>query len=120
LRPIIDPDDSHPSGSIFLQLAHIQQDLHKVQEYFQAAPEMANLPKRLDELSTSVATFGSQIRDLGATVNTLKETNMRVQDAQTTMQQNISSIKVNTINIEAEMKIVEIKLTCSTFIAIFL
>ncbi|XP_018052657.1 PREDICTED: uncharacterized protein LOC108690072 isoform X1 [Atta colombica] len=76
-----------------VQLAHIQQDLHKVQEYFQAAPEMANLPKRLDELSTSVATFGSQIRDLGATVNTLKETNMRVQDAQTTMQQNISSIK---------------------------
>ncbi|KYN34876.1 hypothetical protein ALC56_10844 [Trachymyrmex septentrionalis] len=86
-------DDSHPSGSILLHLAHIQQDLHKVQEYFQAAPEMANLPKRLDELSTSVATFGSQIRDLGATVNTLKETNMRVQDAQTTMQQNISSIK---------------------------
>ncbi|XP_018402571.1 PREDICTED: uncharacterized protein LOC108779619 isoform X2 [Cyphomyrmex costatus] len=76
-----------------VQLAHIQQDLQKVQEYFQAAPEMANLPKRLDELSTSVATFGSQIRDLGATVNTLKETNMRVQDAQTTMQQNISSIK---------------------------
>ncbi|XP_011641698.1 uncharacterized protein LOC105430061 isoform X2 [Pogonomyrmex barbatus] len=74
-------------------LAHIQQDLHKVQEYFQAAPEMANLPKRLNELSTSVATFGSQIRDLGATVNTLKETNMRVQNAQVTMQQNISSIK---------------------------
>ncbi|XP_025989521.1 uncharacterized protein LOC105203069 isoform X2 [Solenopsis invicta] len=74
-------------------LAHIQQDLHKVQEYFQAAPEMANLPKRLDELSTSVATFGSQIRDLGATVNTLKETNMKVQDTQTIMQQNISSIK---------------------------
>ncbi|EZA53275.1 hypothetical protein X777_06354 [Ooceraea biroi] len=76
-----------------VQLAHIQQDLHKVQEYFQAAPKMANLPKRLDELSTSVATFGSQIRDLGATVDTLKETNMRVQDAQTVMQQNISSIK---------------------------
>ncbi|XP_011068755.1 PREDICTED: uncharacterized protein LOC105154737 [Acromyrmex echinatior] len=71
----------------------VKRILHKVQEYFQAAPEMANLPKRLDELSTSVATFGSQIRDLGATVNTLKETNMRVQDAQTTMQQNISSIK---------------------------
>jgi len=98
-------DDSRPSGSILLQLAHIQQDLHKVQEYFQAAPEMANLPKRLDELSTSVATFGSQIRDLGATVNTLKETNMRVQDTQTTMQQNISSIKVNTVNIRMEMKI---------------
>ncbi|KAL0128813.1 hypothetical protein PUN28_003889 [Cardiocondyla obscurior] len=74
-------------------LSHIQQDLHKVQEYFQAAPEMANLPKRLDELSSSVATFGSQIRDLGATVKTLKETNMRVQDGQITMQQNISSIK---------------------------
>ncbi|XP_020289749.1 uncharacterized protein LOC109857643 isoform X2 [Pseudomyrmex gracilis] len=74
-------------------LAHIQQDLHKVQEYFQAKPEMANLPKRLDELSTSVGTFGSQISDLGATVKTLKDTNMRVQDAQTTMQQNINNIK---------------------------
>lgn len=80
--------------SILLQLAHIQQDLHKVQDYFQAAPEMANLPKRLNELSASVATFGSQIRDLGATVDTLKATNVRIQDAQTAMQQNVSSIKV--------------------------
>jgi len=88
-------NDSYSSGSILLQLAHIQQDLHKVQEYFQAAPKMANLPNRLDELSTSVATFGSQIRDLGATVDTLKETNMRVQNSQTIMQQNISSITVN-------------------------
>ncbi|XP_072759351.1 uncharacterized protein [Anoplolepis gracilipes] len=74
-------------------LAHIQQDLHKVQEYFQTAPEMATLPKRLNELSASVATFGSQINDLGATVKTLKETNVRIQDAQTAMQQNVSSIK---------------------------
>ncbi|XP_050448874.1 uncharacterized protein LOC126850196 isoform X2 [Cataglyphis hispanica] len=74
-------------------LAHIQQDLHKVQEYFQTAPEMATLPKRLNELSASVATFGSQINDLGATVKTLKETNVRIQDAQTAIQQNVSSIK---------------------------
>ncbi|KAM0730913.1 EF-hand calcium-binding domain-containing protein 14 [Formica fusca] len=76
-----------------VQLAHIQQDLHKVQEYFQTAPEMATLPKRLNELSASVATFGSQINDLGATVKTLKETNVRIQDAQTAMQQNVGSIK---------------------------
>ncbi|XP_050448876.1 uncharacterized protein LOC126850196 isoform X4 [Cataglyphis hispanica] len=76
-----------------VQLAHIQQDLHKVQEYFQTAPEMATLPKRLNELSASVATFGSQINDLGATVKTLKETNVRIQDAQTAIQQNVSSIK---------------------------
>lgn len=76
-----------------IQLAHIQQGLHQVQEWFQAAPELANVPKDLNALSTSVATFGSQIRDLRATVNSLKETNMRVQDAQTIMQQNISSIK---------------------------
>lgn len=84
---------------IFLQLSHIQQGLHQVQEWFQAAPELANVPKDLNALSTSVATFGSQIRDLGATVNSLKETNMRMQDAQTTMQQNISSIKVTIRNI---------------------
>ncbi|XP_029157083.1 uncharacterized protein LOC114929658 isoform X3 [Nylanderia fulva] len=82
-----------------IQLAHIQQDLHKVQDYFQAAPEMANLPKRLNELSASVATFGSQIRDLGATVDTLKETNVRIQDAQTAMQQNVSSIKQSMVEL---------------------
>ncbi|KAG5315948.1 EFC14 protein, partial [Acromyrmex insinuator] len=80
---------------IFSRLSDLKQQINNftVQVKLAAAPKMANLPKRLDELSTSVATFGSQIRDLGATVNTLKETNMRVQDAQTTMQQNISSIK---------------------------
>ncbi|XP_014488655.1 PREDICTED: uncharacterized protein LOC106751909 isoform X1 [Dinoponera quadriceps] len=75
-----------------IQLAHVQQSLHKVQQCFQAAPELANVPA----LSSSVATFGSQIRDLKATVNFLKETNMRVQDTQTAIQQNISSIK-NTV-----------------------
>lgn len=75
---------------MILQLAHIQQGLHKVQQCIQAAPELANVPA----LSSSVATFGSQIRDLKATVNSLKETNMRLQDAQTTIQQNISSIRV--------------------------
>ncbi|XP_054010994.1 uncharacterized protein LOC128893780 isoform X2 [Hylaeus anthracinus] len=75
------------------QLAVIQRDRQSVEEWFKAAPELANVPTDLKALSSSVVSFGSQIQDLSATVKTLKEFNVRVQDAQTTMQQNISSIK---------------------------
>ncbi|XP_031848995.1 uncharacterized protein LOC116434589 isoform X2 [Nomia melanderi] len=78
------------------QLAVIQRDLHQVEEWFKAAPELANVPTDLKALSSSVVSFGSQIQDLSATVKTLKESNARVQDAQATMQQNITSIK-NTV-----------------------
>lgn len=76
-----------------IQLAGVQHELHKVQGWFEAAPELAHFPTDLKDLSSSVASFGSQIQDLGATVNRLKETNAKVQDAQTIMQQNITSIK---------------------------
>ncbi|XP_076625841.1 uncharacterized protein LOC143344085 isoform X1 [Colletes latitarsis] len=80
------------------QLAVIQRDLHRVEEWFKADPELANVPTNmLKALSSSVVSFGSQIQDLSATVKALKESNARVQDAQTTMQQNISSIK-NTVS----------------------
>lgn len=79
---------------ILLQLAGIQRDLHRVEEWFKAEPELANVPTDLKAVSSSVASFGSQIQDLGATVKTLKESNARVQDVQATMQQNITTIKV--------------------------
>lgn len=75
------------------QLAVIQRDLHRVEEWFKAAPQLANVPKDLKALSSSVVSFGSQIQDLSATVKTLKESNAKVQDVQATMQQHISSIK---------------------------
>ncbi|XP_076231791.1 uncharacterized protein LOC143177622 isoform X1 [Calliopsis andreniformis] len=78
------------------QLGVIQRDLHRVEEWFKADPELANVPRDLKALSSSVVSFGSQIQDLSATVKTLKESNARVQDAQTVMQQNITSIK-NTV-----------------------
>ncbi|XP_006607458.1 uncharacterized protein LOC102678326 [Apis dorsata] len=78
------------------QLAVIQHDLHRVEEWFKADPTLINVPTDLKALSSSVMSFGSQIEDLRATVKTLKESNARVQDVQTTMQQNITSIK-NTI-----------------------
>lgn len=80
---------------MIFQLAVFQRDLHQVEEWFKAAPELANVPTDLKALSSSVVSFGSQIQDLSATVKTLKESNARVQDAQATMQLNITSIKVN-------------------------
>lgn len=78
------------------QLASIQRDLHQVEEWFKAEPELANVPTDLKALSKSVASFGSQLRDLSATLKTVKESNVRVQDVQATMLQNITSIK-NTV-----------------------
>ncbi|CAD1468782.1 unnamed protein product, partial [Heterotrigona itama] len=75
------------------QLAVIQRDLHRVEEWFKEDPALFNVPTDLKALSSSVVSFGSQIQDLSATVKALKESNARVQDVQTTMQQNISSIK---------------------------
>ncbi|XP_078039903.1 uncharacterized protein LOC144471589 isoform X2 [Augochlora pura] len=78
------------------QLTAIQRDLHQVEEWFKAEPQLANVPTELNSLSNSVASFGSQIRDLSATLDTLKASNARVQDVQTTMLQNITNIK-NTV-----------------------
>ncbi|XP_029051169.1 uncharacterized protein LOC114879923 isoform X2 [Osmia bicornis bicornis] len=75
------------------QLATIQHDLHRVEEWFKEAPQLANVPTDLKALSSSVVSFGSQIQDLSATVKTLKESNAKLQDVQATMQQNISSVK---------------------------
>ncbi|CAL7938859.1 unnamed protein product [Xylocopa violacea] len=78
------------------QLVVIQRDLHHVEEWFKADPALVNVPTDLKALSSSVASFGSQIQDLSATVKTLKESNARAQDVQTIMQQNITNIK-NTV-----------------------
>ncbi|KAK9299512.1 hypothetical protein QLX08_007525 [Tetragonisca angustula] len=75
------------------QLAVIQRDLHRVEEWFKEDPALFNVPTDLKALSSSVVSFGSQIQDLSTTVKALKESNARVQDVQTTMQQNITSIK---------------------------
>ena len=79
---------------LYLQLSSIQHGLHQVQDWLEAAPELANMPQHLKMLSTSVASFGSQIQDLVTTVNTLKITNTRIQDAQITMLHNISNVEV--------------------------
>ncbi|KAG7189893.1 hypothetical protein KM043_006064 [Ampulex compressa] len=76
-----------------IQLADIQGGLRKVQEWFRAAPKLASVPDDLKALSSSVLSFGSQIRDLGVTVNTLKKANAKVQDIQAIVQSNISSIQ---------------------------
>ncbi|XP_012285791.1 uncharacterized protein LOC105702650 isoform X2 [Orussus abietinus] len=75
------------------QLSGMQHGLRQVQETLQDSPELASVPKGLNELSNTVARFGSQIQDLGVTIATLKRTNAKLQDAQTTMRQNITDLK---------------------------
>lgn len=80
-------------NNVTIQLVNIQHGLHQVQEWVHDAPELANVPKDLNALSITVVSLGSQIRDLNATVTTLKETNLRIQGIQNTIQQNISNIQ---------------------------
>lgn len=66
-----------------------------MQESLQGAPELTDVPKNIKTLFTNTASFGSQIRDLGATVDILKEANTKLHDVQTMMQQNLTNIQVN-------------------------
>ncbi|KAK0085109.1 hypothetical protein PV325_005779 [Microctonus aethiopoides] len=76
-----------------IQLSSIQQGLQQMQELLHGAPELTSVPKKLKEALTSVATFGSQIKDLQATVGSLKETNTKLQDTQNVLRENITDTK---------------------------
>lgn len=69
-----------------------------MQELLHGAPELTSVPKKLKEALTSVATFGSQIKDLQATVGSLKETNTKLQDTQNVLLENITDTKVISMN----------------------
>ncbi|XP_012263468.2 kinesin-like protein KIN-14D isoform X2 [Athalia rosae] len=75
------------------QLSNIQHELHDVQESLRAAPELVDVPKKLNSLLGEVGTFGSQIRDLGATVNSMKEANTRIQNVQNNLLQNVTTME---------------------------
>jgi predicted nuclease with TOPRIM domain len=76
------------------QLSAVQAGLHVVEERLKAAPELVNLPQDVQSLLTSVASFGSQIRDLNTTVTVLKNENSQLQEASKTLLQNVTSLRV--------------------------
>ena len=65
----------------------MQHNLYQVQKWLQDSQTLNNLPVDLTGLSQNVV-------DLLAAVNTLKETNTKIQETQNIMQQNITNIKV--------------------------
>jgi uncharacterized protein (DUF3084 family) len=70
--------------------------LHVVEERLKATPELVNLPQDVQSLLTSVASFGSQIRDLNTTVTVLKSENSQLQEASKTLFANVTTLKVCT------------------------
>jgi uncharacterized protein (DUF3084 family) len=79
------------------QLSGVQAGLHVVEERLKATPELVNLPQDVQSLLTSVASFGSQIRDLNTTVTVLKNENSQLQEASKTLFENVTSLKVGTV-----------------------
>lgn len=100
---------------IYLQLALIQRIMHHAKGWFNEGPALFKVQGDLKDLSSSVVSFGSQIQDLSSTVTTLKESNARIQDVQTTIQQNVTSIKVHnqTFLIKIFRKCIKIWSTCN-------
>jgi uncharacterized protein (DUF3084 family) len=78
------------------QLSGVQAGLHVVEERLKATPELVNLPQDVQSLLTSVASFGSQIRDLNTTVTVLKNEDSQLQEASKTLFENVTSLKVCT------------------------
>lgn len=79
---------------ICLQLSGFQARLHDVDDRLKAAPQLVNLPQDVQSLSTSVASFGSQIRDLNTTVTMLKNENSQLQEASKTLSENVTTLMV--------------------------
>lgn len=77
-----------------MKLSGIQQGLHQVQKLLQDAPELKTVPKSLTDVITSVASFGSRLRDLEVTVGDLKEAETKLLDVQRVLQQNITNTEV--------------------------
>ncbi|XP_067003201.1 paramyosin isoform X2 [Anabrus simplex] len=75
------------------QLTVVQYGLRDMEERLKAAPELVNMPRDLHALSSSVASFGSQIGDLNATVSALKAQNNQLQETSKSLVQNITSVK---------------------------
>lgn len=77
-----------------LQLLGIQAGLRDVDDRLKAAPQLVNLPQDVQSLSTSVASFGSQIRDLNTTVTLLKNENSQLQESSKALFENVTTLKV--------------------------
>jgi hypothetical protein len=67
--------------------------LQNVEERLKAAPELVTLP-HVQSLSVSVASFGSQIRDMNTTVTGLKSDNIQLQDTAKILIENVTTLKV--------------------------
>lgn len=76
------------------QLSGIQARLHDVDDRLKAAPQLVNLPQDVQSLATSVASFGSQIRDINTTVTMLKSENSQLQEASKTLSEDVTTLKV--------------------------
>lgn len=70
--------------------------MSKVEERFKTSPELINVPQEVQTLKTNIATFGSQIEDLLATVSQLKESNTHLAETTQVLQSNVTTLKVST------------------------
>lgn len=86
-------------GNFSSKLGDVQDGFHNVQEKLDGAPELVNVPQTIKDLQGSVAGFGSQIRDLAATVENLKSQNTKYQELSTNIVQNLTTVResVNTL-----------------------
>uniref|UniRef100_A0A1B6DNU3 EF-hand domain-containing protein n=1 Tax=Clastoptera arizonana TaxID=38151 RepID=A0A1B6DNU3_9HEMI len=75
------------------EVASVSNGLNRVEERFKTSPELINVPHDIQTLTTNVASFGSQMKDLASTVAQLKDANLHITEAAHVLNLNLTSLK---------------------------
>lgn len=85
-----------------LEVAEVKNVLRTVQDRLKSSPDQFNNPQLVKDLSNSVATFGSQLNDLGSTVATLKVQNGKLDNAVNNLVTNVTEMKVKLTELSSD------------------
>lgn len=77
-----------------LQVTSVSNGLSRVEERFKTSPELINVPHDMQTLTSNVASFGSQMKDLVSTVAQLKDANTHLTETAHVLDLNITTLKV--------------------------
>lgn len=82
-----------------LEMTVVKSGLQTVQDQLKSSPDLVNIPRLIKDLSASVASFGSQIRDLNSTVSTLKDQNGKLDSVVGNLIGNLTETKIKLLEL---------------------
>ncbi|KAL0278695.1 UNVERIFIED_CONTAM: hypothetical protein PYX00_000441 [Menopon gallinae] len=75
------------------EMTEVKNGLHTVQDQLKSSPDLINNPTIVHDLTTSVGTFGSQIKGLEASVSSLKDQHLKLDSVVNNLVSNVTGIR---------------------------